>query len=130
MKLLIALIFASLLSVALLQADPNVKVPRNIAAVQAPDRDAHRVAVTLSADSIQLPSSIDGGKDAFIVKNTSNEKLRIAVHDPVRDRSYQFNFPAQATKIFQVELKPGVYQTSCIIHGRKKKEVSVNLTVR
>jgi hypothetical protein len=130
MKTLIAILFASLVAIAPLQADPNVKVPRSIATVQTPDRDAHRVAVTLTADKIQLPSSIDGGKNAFVVKNASNEKLRVAVHDPDRSRAYDFTFPAQATKIFQVQLKPGVYQTSCVIHGRQTKEVSISLTVR
>ena len=92
--------------------------------------DAHQIKVTVTADGIQIPKSIDGGKTAFLVRNASQEKLTLSARGPEAKENFELTLPAGETRIVQVELRPGVYQTSCVIKGHEEKQVAVNLTVR
>ena len=55
------------------------KVVNKVVDAVTPDPDARRVDVTLSNDKIDMPTSLEPGKTAFVVKNTGTEKHNFVV---------------------------------------------------
>lgn len=129
MKTIVSVLLAGAVATALVSAAP-AKLPEGVTEVSQPASDAHRIEVSVTPDAIDLPKSVDGGKAAFVVKNTSNEALTVEVHAQELKRRLLLSLQAQATRIFQLQLRPGVYQVSCTIKNQQSKQVSVNLSVR
>src|SRR5437764_15484229 len=52
--------------------EPGDAAGTNATDVRAPDADARRVDVTVNEGKIEMPTELEPGKTAFVVKNNSN----------------------------------------------------------
>ena len=105
------------------------EVVHKVVGAVTPDPDARRVDVTLSDDKIDMPTSLEPGKTAFVVKNTGTEKHNFVVHG--NDGSHKFTADLQPneTKVLHVQLKRGTYTAYCPLDGHRKKGTETTLTV-
>ena len=94
-----------------------------------PDPDARRVDVTLSNDKIDMPTNLEPGKTAFVVKNAGNEKHNFVVRG--KDGTHKFTVALQPneTKVLHVQLKRGTYTAYCPMDGHRKEGMETTLTV-
>src|SRR5438552_10059689 len=105
------------------------KVVNKVVDAVTPDPDARRVDVTLSDDKIDMPTSLETGKTAFVVKNTGTEKHNFVVHG--NDGSHKFTADLQPneTKVLHFQLKRGTYTAYSSVDGNRKKGTETTLTV-
>jgi uncharacterized cupredoxin-like copper-binding protein len=105
------------------------EVVHKVVGAVTPDPDARRVDVTLSNDKIDMPTSLEPGKTAFVVKNTGTEKHNFVVHG--NDGSHKFTADLQPneTKVLHVQLKRGTYTAYSPVDGNRKKGTETTLTV-
>jgi hypothetical protein len=94
-----------------------------------PAPDARRVDVTLSNDKIDMPTSLEPGRTAFVVKNTGTEKHNFVVRG--NDGSHKFTADLQPneTKVLHLQLKRGSYTAYSSVDGNRKKGTETTLTV-
>jgi hypothetical protein len=105
------------------------KVANTVVEAVTPDADARSVNVKLTAGSINMPKKLPAGKTAFVVTNTSNEKLTFEVSDAASEQRLAAALDPKEKKTYQVSLTPGTYRAACIIKGAETHEVNVDLTV-
>ena len=105
------------------------EVVHKVVGAVTPDPDARRVDVTLSDDKVDVPTSLEPGKTAFVVKNTGTEKHNFVVHG--KDGSHKFTADLQPneTKVLHVQLKHGTYTAYSSVDGNRKKGTETTLTV-
>ena len=105
------------------------EVVHKVVGAVTPDPDARRVDVTLSDDKIDMPTSLEPGKTAFVVKNTGTEKHNFVVHG--NDGSHKFTADLQPneTKVLHVQLKRGTYSAYSPLDGHPKKGTETKVTV-
>lgn len=94
-----------------------------------PDPDARRVDVSLSNDKIDMPTSLEPGKTAFVVKNTGNEKHNFVVRGKDGTHKFMVDLQPNETKVLHVQLKPGTYSAYFPVDGHPKKGTETTLTV-
>lgn len=104
------------------------KVVNKVVDAVTPDPDARRVDVTLSNDKIDMPTSLEPGKTAFVVKNTGTEKHNFVVHGNGATRKFSVDLEPNETKVLHVQLKHGTYTAYSPVDG-KKKGTETTLTV-
>jgi archaellum component FlaG (FlaF/FlaG flagellin family) len=131
MKTFFSIVFAGLISTAVAQVDTaeNVvhstvrgteKAARTVAhgvkkaadTVEdafTPDSDARRVDVTITEDRIDMPTQLEPGKTAFVVKNGGKTAQNFEVEGRSVDRKFAAAPNPGQTKVLHVILKRGTY---------------------
>ena len=94
-----------------------------------PDPDARRVDVTLSDEKIDMPTSVEPGKTAFVVKNAGNEKHNFVVRGKDGIHKFTVDLQPNETKVLHVQMKRGTYTAYSPVNGNRKKETETTLTV-
>jgi uncharacterized cupredoxin-like copper-binding protein len=94
-----------------------------------PDPDARRVDVTLSDEKIDMPTSLETGKTAFVVKNAGNEKHNFVIRGKDGTHKFMVDLQPNETKVLHVQLKHGTYTAYCPLDGNRKKGTETTLTV-
>src|SRR6266478_6982968 len=105
------------------------KVVNKVVDAVTPDPDARRVDVTLSNYKIDMPTSLQPGKTAFVVKNAADGKHNFVVRS--KDGSHKFTVDLQPneTKVLHVQMKRGSYTAYSPVNGNRKKGTETTLTV-
>lgn len=111
-------------------ANASTNAAHAVVETVAPDKDARRVEVTLTRDSLDMPKTAKAGKTAFVVKNSANEKQDFEITGAGIDREFVFALLPGETKTLQVTLDPGKYKASCTVKDPKTRRMTVHLTVR
>src|SRR2546430_9268038 len=78
------------------------EVVHKVVGAVTPEPDARRVDVTLSDDKIDMPTSLETGKTAFVVKNTGTEKHNFVVHGNDGSHKLTADLPPNETKVLDV----------------------------
>jgi uncharacterized cupredoxin-like copper-binding protein len=86
--------------------------------------------VTVAEDRIDMPTSLESGKTAFIVKNDGKEKHNFEVKGDGTDRKFITDLTPKQTKVLHVNLKRGTYTVYCPVGDNQKKGMETSLTVR
>jgi hypothetical protein len=106
------------------------KVVNKVVDAVTPDPDARRVDVTLSDDKIDMPTSLETGKTAFVVKNVGNEKHNFVVRGKDGSHKFMVDLQPNETKVLHVQLKRGTYNAYSPLDGHPKKGTETTLTVK
>jgi uncharacterized cupredoxin-like copper-binding protein len=106
------------------------KVVNKVVDAVTPDPDARRVDVTLSDDKIDMPTSLETGKTAFVVKNVGNEKHNFVVRGKDGTHKFMVDLQPNETKVLHVQLKRGTYTAYAPLDGHPKKGTETTLTVK
>src|SRR5438046_4677303 len=106
------------------------KVINKVVDAVTPDPDARRVDVTLSNDKIDMPTSLEPGKTAFVVKNAGNEKHNFVGRGKDGTHKFMVDLQPNETKVLHVQLKRGTYSAYSPVDGHPKKGTETTLTVR
>jgi len=106
------------------------KAANTVADALTPDLDARKVDVTLTEHHIDMPTSLETGKTAFVVKNAGKHKHNFEVQGNGTDEKFLTNISPDQTKVLHVTLKKGSYTASCPVNGHQKKGMDVKLTVK
>lgn len=96
----------------------------------APDPDANRVDVKVTADSIDMSHTATPGKTAFVVTNTATEKLDFKVQGDNADENFSMTLAPNETKVLQVNLPRGNYRVACAVKGHQTHRMDVRLNVK
>jgi major membrane immunogen (membrane-anchored lipoprotein) len=135
MKTFLSIAFAGLISLAGASADPvdtagNVvhstvrgtkkaaktvahgakKAADTVADALTPDSDARRVDVTVTDGKIDMPTHLESGKTAFVVKNDSKTTQNFEVRGEDIDRKFVSAPNPGETKVLHVTLEKGTYR--------------------
>jgi iron uptake system EfeUOB component EfeO/EfeM len=110
-------------------ADASRNVADAVVETVAPDKDARRVKVDLTGDSVDMPRSVKSGKTAFVVKNSGTEKQNFEITGKGIDREFVFAISPKETKTLQVDLQPGHYKALCTVTDHKTRKMKVTLIV-
>ena len=105
------------------------KVVNKVVDAVTPDPDARRVDVTLSNDKIDMPTNLEPGKTAFVVKNAGNEKHNFVVRGKDGTHKFMVDLEPNQTKVLHVQLKRGTYTAYCPLDEHRKKGMETTLTV-
>jgi uncharacterized cupredoxin-like copper-binding protein len=159
MKTLFALLVASAVSLALVQAEDKTlgekssevwdktkkttkKAGRAVAtktkevaaavedAVTKPDDDARKVTVKLNEHRIQMPQSLAAGKTAFMVTNVGKQKHNFEIQGEGLEKSFWLSVAPKNSKVMQVNLKPGTYKVYCPLEDHEGKGMKMQVTVQ
>jgi plastocyanin len=95
-----------------------------------PDADARKVDVKLSDDAIAMPTELESGKTAFVVRNAGKEKHNFEVEGGGIDKKFFAPVEPDETKVLHVELKSGTYKVFCPLRDNAKKGMKLKLVVR
>jgi uncharacterized cupredoxin-like copper-binding protein len=95
-----------------------------------PDADARQVNVTLTEYHIDMPTSAEPGKTAFVVKNAGKQKHNFEVQGNGVDQKFVKTVAPGQTKVLHINLKRGTYTVYCPVDGHQKKGMDLKLTVR
>jgi hypothetical protein len=90
-------------------ANGTKKAVDTVADAFTPDSDARRVDVTLTDGHIDMPSSLEPGKTAFVVKNDGSTAQNFEVAGHNTDRKFATAPKPGQTKVMHVYLKRGRY---------------------
>jgi hypothetical protein len=133
MKRILFLVFAGLVSTAVAQVEDTAKnvvhstvegtkkaaktvahgtkrVVEKIEDVFTPEPDAHRVDVTVTDDSIDVPATLRPGKTAFIIKNNGKTAQNFELEGKDVDREFMNPPKPGETKVLHVTLERGTYK--------------------
>jgi len=105
------------------------EVVHKVVGAVTPDPDARRVDVTLSDDKIDMPTSVEPGKTAFVVKNAGNEKHNFVVRGQDGIHKFTVDLQPNETKVLHVQMKRGTYTAYSPVNGNRKKGTETTLTV-
>ena len=105
------------------------EVVHKVVGAVTPDPDARRVDVTLSDDKIDVPTSLEPGKTAFVVKNTGTEKHNFVVRGKDGTHKFTVDLQPNETKVLHVQMKHGTYTAYSPVNGNRKKGTETTLTV-
>jgi uncharacterized cupredoxin-like copper-binding protein len=106
------------------------KAANAVADALTPEPDARKINVTVAEDRIDMPTSLEPGKTAFIVKNDGKEKHNFEVKGDGTDRKFITDLTPKQTKVLHVNLKRGTYTVYCPVGDNQKKGMETSLTVR
>lgn len=105
------------------------KVGHAIADAVTPDSDAAKVEVTINDKDITMPSTLNAGKTAFLVKNTGKEKHNFHIKGQGVDEKFLMGVATNDTRIMHVQLKPGTYEITCPEKEKQGDPMKHTLTV-
>jgi hypothetical protein len=100
-------------------ANGTKKAVDTVADTFTPDSDARRVDVTLTDGRIDMPSSLEPGKTAFVVKNDGSTPQNFEVAGRNTDRKFATAPKPGQTKVMHVYLKRGTYSFYAPASGEK-----------
>jgi len=95
-----------------------------------PDSDARRVDVTVTDDHIDMPTELEPGKTAFVVKNAGKTSQNFAVEGRNIDQKFVAAPSPGETKVLHVVLKRGTYTAYAPATEGKKRNAAVKLKVK
>ncbi|HTE90555.1 MAG TPA: hypothetical protein VK639_16455 [Terriglobales bacterium] len=153
MKTLVSILFAGLISTAAAQvvdtaedvahstvrgakkaartvAHGAKKAADTVVDVVTPDKDARRVDVTVTDNRIDMPTRLEPGKTAFVVKNAGKTTQNFEVEGQSIDRKFIAAPNPGETKVLHVNLKRGSYTAYLPAKGENKPAAKVPLRVR
>src|SRR5204863_8216941 len=93
-----------------------------------PDKDARKVDVTLNEKHVDLPTKLESGKTAFVVRNAGKVKHNFEVQGEGIDKKFFADLSPDETKVLHVDVKPGTYKI--FSRGEKEAGPTSELTVR
>ena len=105
------------------------EVVHKVVGAVTPDPDARRVDVTLSDDKIDMPTSVEPGKTAFVVRNAGNEKHNFVVRGQDGIHKFTVDLQPNETKVLHVQLKSGTYSAYLLWMATRRKARQTKLTV-
>jgi uncharacterized cupredoxin-like copper-binding protein len=111
-------------------ADTTKKAADTVVDAVTPDKDAHRVAVTLSEHRIDMPKSLGTGKTAFVVRNAGKEKHNFEIEGQGIDKKFMTSLSPDESKVLHVDLAPGNYKVTCPVKDHEGEGMRLNLTVK
>jgi hypothetical protein len=152
MKTFFSIVFAGMVSTAFAQVDTaeNVvhstvrgtekaartvahgvkKVADTVEDAFTPDSDARRVDVTITEDRIDMPTQLQPGKTAFVVKNAGKTAQNFEVEGRSVDRKFVAAPNPGQTKVLHVYLKRGTYSVYSPAKTGDKGTPNATLRVR
>src|SRR5678816_1085816 len=86
-----------------------------------PDKDAHRVEVTLNEHRIDMPKSLGSGKTAFVVRNSGKEKHNFEIEGQGIDKKFMTSLSPDESKVLHVDLAPGNYKVICPVKDHEEE---------
>jgi uncharacterized cupredoxin-like copper-binding protein len=95
-----------------------------------PDKDAHRVEVTLNEHRIDMPKSLGSGKTAFVVRNSGKEKHNFEIEGQGIDKKFMTSLSPDESKVLHVDLAPGNYKVICPVKDHEEEGMKLNVTVK
>ena len=95
-----------------------------------PDPDARRVDVTVTDDRIDMPTQLEPGKTAFVVKNAGKSTQNFELKGRKVDRKFVTAPKPGQTKVLHVNLKRGTYTAYAPGKDENKQPAKVSLQVR
>jgi uncharacterized cupredoxin-like copper-binding protein len=111
-------------------ADTTKKAADTVVDAVTPDKDAHRVEVTLSEHRIDMPKSLGTGKTAFVVRNAGKEKHNFEIEGQGIDKKFMTSLSPDESKVLHVDLAPGSYKVTCPVKDHEGEGMRLNLTVK
>ena len=100
-----------------------------VADVFTPEPDARRVDVTLTDNSIDMPTQLKPGKTAFVVKNAGKNMQNFEIEGTDVNRTFANAPKPGQTKVLHANLKRGSY--AAYAPGKEnKRNAEVTLNVR
>lgn len=105
-------------------------VANNIADAVTPDADARRVDVTMTDNSIDMPTTLEPGKTAFVVKNNGKNTQNFAVTGPNTNRRFVTAPGPGETRVLHVTLKRGKYTAYLPGTDKNKRAAETSLSVK
>jgi archaellum component FlaG (FlaF/FlaG flagellin family) len=95
-----------------------------------PDSDARRVDVTVTEDKIDMPTPLEAGKTAFVVKNAGTAAQNFEIEGRGVDRKFVAAPNPGETKVLHVTLKRGTYTVYSPGKDGDKKTRKMTVRVR
>lgn len=111
-------------------ADTTKKAADSVVDAVTPDKDAHRVEVTLSEHRIDMPKSLGSGKTAFVVRNSGKEKHNFMIEGEGIDKKFMTSLSPDESRVLHVDLVPGNYKVTCPVKEHEGEGMRPNLTVK
>jgi uncharacterized cupredoxin-like copper-binding protein len=111
-------------------ADTTKKAADTVVDAVTPDKDAHRVEVTLNERRIDMPRSLGSGKTAFVVRNASKEKHNFEIAGQGIDKKFTTSLSPDESKVLHVDLAPGNYKVICPVKDHDEEGMRFDVTVK
>jgi hypothetical protein len=106
------------------------KAVDTVADAVTPDADARRVDVTVTDDRIDMPTALEAGKTAFVVKNDGKATQNFEVEGRNIDRKFVAPPNPGQTKVLHATLKRGTYRVYSVNTDDGTKTKRMTLRVR
>jgi hypothetical protein len=105
------------------------KTADKVADALTPDSDARRVDVTIDGDSVDMPTDLQPGKTAFVVKNNGKTTPNFEVSGRDVDRKFVAPPGPGETKVLHVTLERGTTYTvySTTDDGKRTKKMTLSV---
>ena len=87
------------------------------------------VEVRLTEYKIEMPLQLRAGRTVFKVTNVGGMFHRFEVEGGGIEKEVEPGLDAGQTKLLELDLKPGLYEVYCPVHGHKKAGMSLRLKV-
>ena len=100
-----------------------------VADVFTPEPDARRVDVTLTDHHIDMPSHLESGKTAFVVKDDGKKKHNFEIQGQGADKKFLNSLSPGQTKVLHIVLEDGHYMIFCPVDGHREKGMEAKLAV-
>ena len=110
-------------------ADTTKRAADAVVDALTPDADARKVDVKLTEHAIAMPTELESGKTAFVVRNAGKEKHNFEVEGEGIDKKFFAPVEPDETKVLHVTLKSGTYKVFCPLKNDEKKGMKLKLTV-
>lgn len=111
-------------------ADTTKKAANAVVDAVTPDKDAHKVEVTLVEHRIEMPKRLEAGKTAFVVRNEGKEKHNFEIQGEGIEKKFIAAVDPNETKVLHVDLKAGNYKVFCPVKEHDSEGMKVELTVK
>jgi len=90
--------------------DDTKKAASSVKNAVMPDKDAHKVDVTLTERHIQMDREIPAGKTAFVVRYDGKERQNFKIEGNGLDKEFMIAVAPNDTKTMNIDLKRGDYK--------------------
>lgn len=111
-------------------ADTAKKAAEKVKDAVTPDKDARKVEVRLADGKIEMPSTVESGKTAFVVINAGTSKHNFRVVGEGVEEKFINAVEPKESKTLHVNLKPGTYTVYCPIGEHGEEGMKTTLTVK
>jgi len=110
------------------QAQATAASMRSMAGA-APTGTEQMVEVRLTEYKIEMPLQLRAGRTLFKVTNVGGMFHRFEIEGGGIEKEVEPGVEAGQTKSLELDLKPGMYEVYCPVHGHKKAGMSLRLKV-